>query len=112
LKIGWLNSTTSSSHALPTVCRLLRNFRTSRRLNGGGKRPINTVAWQTKQAYDAVMTLVPYRRIGEPDDGGKAGVWLASDQADYVVGATLYVDGGMTLFPGFATGVRPVLGLP
>jgi glucose 1-dehydrogenase len=50
------------------------------------------------------MKLVPYRRIGEPDDIGKAAAWLASDQADYVVGATLFVDGGMTLFPGFATG--------
>ena len=50
------------------------------------------------------MTLVPYRRIGEPDDLGRAAVWLASDQADYVVCATLFVDGGMTLFPGFSTG--------
>jgi glucose 1-dehydrogenase len=65
---------------------------------------LNSAAWQTKEAYDALMTLAPHRRIGEPDDGGKAAVWLASDQADYVVGATLYVDGGITLFPGFATG--------
>ena len=50
------------------------------------------------------MTLVPYRRIGEPDDIARAAVWLASDQADYVVGAKLFVDGGMTLFPAFAAG--------
>lgn len=71
---------------------------------GAIRTPINTAAWDTKQAYDALMRLVPYRRIGEPGDIGRAAVWLASDQADYVVGATLFVDGGMTLFPGFATG--------
>src|SRR5215470_9728058 len=71
---------------------------------GAIRTPINTAAWESKQAYDALMRLVPYRRIGEPDDIGKAAVWLASDQADYVVGATLFVDGGMTLFPGFAAG--------
>lgn len=49
-------------------------------------------------------SLVPYKRIGEPDDIAQAAVWLASDAADYVTGATLFVDGGMTLYPGFATG--------
>ena len=52
----------------------------------------------------ALMTLVPYRRIGEPEDIGRAAVWLASDHADYVTGISLFVDGGMTLYPGFATG--------
>ena len=52
----------------------------------------------------ALMTLVPYRRIGEPEDIGRAAVWLASDHADYVNGTSLFVDGGMTLYPGFATG--------
>ena len=52
----------------------------------------------------ALMTLAPYRRIGEPEDIGRAAVWLASDQADYVNGTSLFVDGGMTLYPGFATG--------
>ena len=50
------------------------------------------------------MTLVPYGRIGEPEDIARAAVWLASDDSDYVVGATLFVDGGMTLYPGFASG--------
>jgi glucose 1-dehydrogenase len=71
---------------------------------GAIRTPINTAAWKTKQAYDALMTLVPYGRIGEPEDIARAAVWLASDQSDYVVGTTLYVDGGMTLYPGFATG--------
>jgi glucose 1-dehydrogenase len=71
---------------------------------GAIRTPINTAAWETKAAYDALMTLVPYGRIGEPEDIARAAVWLASDNSDYVVGTTLYVDGGMTLYPGFATG--------
>jgi glucose 1-dehydrogenase len=71
---------------------------------GAIRTPINTAAWQTKAAYEQLMTLVPYGRIGEPEDIARAAVWLASDQSDYVVGTTLFVDGGMTLFPGFATG--------
>ncbi len=71
---------------------------------GAIRTPINTSAWNTKAAYDQLMTLVPYGRIGEPEDIARAAVWLASDQSDYVVGTTLFVDGGMTLYPGFATG--------
>lgn len=71
---------------------------------GAIRTPINTAAWSTPEAYANLMTLVPYKRIGEPDDIAQAAVWLASDAADYVTGATLFVDGGMTLYPGFATG--------
>ena len=71
---------------------------------GAIRTPINTAAWSTPEAYRDLMTLVPYKRIGEPDDIARAAVWLASDAADYVTGATLFVDGGMTLYPGFATG--------
>lgn len=71
---------------------------------GAVRTPINTAAWSTPEAYADLMTLVPYKRIGEPDDIAQAAVWLASDAADYVTGATLFVDGGMTLYPGFATG--------
>ena len=71
---------------------------------GAIRTPINTDAWQTPEAYEALMTLVPYKRIGEPEDIARAAVWLASDQADYVNGTSLFIDGGMTLYPGFATG--------
>ena len=71
---------------------------------GAIRTPINTSAWNTPAAYQDLMTLVPYKRIGEPEDIAQAAVWLASDAADYVTGATLFVDGGMTLYPGFATG--------
>jgi glucose 1-dehydrogenase len=71
---------------------------------GAIRTPINTAAWETPEAYADLMRLVPYKRIGEPEDIAHAAVWLASDEADYVTGTTLYVDGGMTLYPGFATG--------
>ncbi len=71
---------------------------------GAIRTPINTSAWDTPKAYADLMTLIPYGRIGEPEDIARAAVWLASDESDYVVGTTLFVDGGMTLYPGFATG--------
>jgi glucose 1-dehydrogenase len=71
---------------------------------GAIRTPINTSAWSTPDAYQALMTLIPYKRIGEPDDIGRVAVFLASDQADYINGASIFVDGGMTLYPGFATG--------
>jgi glucose 1-dehydrogenase len=71
---------------------------------GAIRTPINMEAWGTPEAYRELMKLVPYKRIGEPEDIGRAVVWLASDDSDYVHGATIYVDGGMTLYPGFETG--------
>jgi len=71
---------------------------------GAIRTPINRPAWETPEAYESLLTLIPYRRIGEVDDIGRAAAWLASDQADYVTGASIYIDGGMTLYPGFATG--------
>ena len=70
---------------------------------GATRTPINTAAWNTQEAYDKLMTLVPYGRIGEPEDMAHSAVWLASDHADYINGQTLFIDGGMTLYPGFAT---------
>jgi len=71
---------------------------------GAIKTPINRDAWNTEDARTALLELIPYGRIGDPQDIANAAVVLASDLCDYVVGTTLYVDGGMTLFPGFATG--------
>lgn len=70
---------------------------------GAIKTPINTAAWQTPEALKKLLKLIPYGRIGEPEDIGKAVVWLASDDSDYVNGITLYIDGGMMLYPGFTT---------
>jgi glucose 1-dehydrogenase len=71
---------------------------------GAIRTPINTNAWATPEAYNSLMTLIPYKRIGEPEDIGRVAAFLASDQADYINGASIFVDGGMTLYPGFATG--------
>ena len=70
---------------------------------GATRTPINTAAWNTQEAYDKLMTLVPYGRIGEPEDIAHSAVWLVSDHADYITGTTLFIDGGMTLYPGFST---------
>ncbi|SMQ17757.1 glucose 1-dehydrogenase [Streptomyces sp. Ag82_O1-12] len=71
---------------------------------GAIKTPINRSAWETPDAERDLLRLIPYDRVGAPEDIAHAAVGLASDLMDYVVGTTLYVDGGMTLFPGFATG--------
>ena len=71
---------------------------------GAIRTPINRAAWETPEALAALLTLIPYGRIGLPEDIGKAAVWLASDEADYVHGQTLFIDGGMTLYPEFARG--------
>ncbi|MBS1825844.1 MAG: SDR family oxidoreductase [Acidobacteria bacterium] len=71
---------------------------------GAIRTPINAGAWDTEESYNALMRLVPYKRIGEPEDIGKAAVWLASDDSDYVTGASIFVDGGMLLYPGFENG--------
>lgn len=71
---------------------------------GAIRTPINSAAWSTPEAYADLMKLVPYKRIGEVEEIGRAAVWLASDFTDYLVGTTLFIDGGMTLYPGFETG--------
>ena len=71
---------------------------------GAIRTPINMQAWETPAAYHELMKLIPYKRIGEAVEVGRAAAWLASDYADYITGQTIYVDGGMTLYPGFETG--------
>ncbi|KAA2238207.1 SDR family oxidoreductase [Salinarimonas soli] len=71
---------------------------------GAIRTPINREAWETPQAEAALLRLIPYGRVGDPDDIAKAAIWLASDESDYVTGASLFVDGGMTLYPGFRDG--------
>jgi glucose 1-dehydrogenase len=70
---------------------------------GAIKTPINTAAWSTPEAETKLLELIPYDRVGIADDIGKAAVWLSSDASDYVTGTSLFVDGGMTLYEGFAT---------
>lgn len=70
---------------------------------GAIKTPINKEAWDSPEALEDLMHVIPYKRIGQVEDIGNAAVWLASDLSDYVNGTSLFVDGGMTLFPGFTT---------
>lgn len=71
---------------------------------GAIKTPINQSAWETPEAYNSLMNLIPYKRIGEPQDIAQVAIWLASDHADYITGTSIFVDGGMTLYPGFSAG--------
>jgi glucose 1-dehydrogenase len=71
---------------------------------GAIQTPINRPAWETPAALASLLTLIPYGRIGQPEDIGKVAVFLASDDSDYIHGQTIYVDGGMTLYPEFARG--------
>nr|MBP9193010.1 SDR family oxidoreductase [Ignavibacteria bacterium] len=68
---------------------------------GAIRTHINIKAWNTPAAEKELLTLIPYGRIGETEDVGKAAVWLASDESDYINGTTLFIDGGMLLYPGF-----------
>jgi glucose 1-dehydrogenase len=68
---------------------------------GAIRTPINHAAWQTPESYQNLLKLIPSKRIGEVEDIGGAAVWLSSDDSEYVNGTTLFVDGGMLLYPGF-----------
>lgn len=68
---------------------------------GAIRTPINRDAWEDEEERRKLLELIPYGRIGDPEDVARAAVWLASDDADYVTGTTLYIDGGMSLYPGF-----------
>jgi glucose 1-dehydrogenase len=70
---------------------------------GAIQTPINKSAWSTPEALKSLLTLIPYGRIGQPEDIGKVAVWLASDESDYLSGTTIFADGGMLLYPGFST---------
>jgi len=81
-----------------------RNIRVNSIAPGAIKTPINRDAWDTPAARRNLLKLIPCGRIGETGDIGRAAVWLASDESDYMHGTTLFIDGGMMLYPGFAHG--------
>ncbi len=81
-----------------------RRIRVNSIAPGAIATPINRQAWETPEAEEKLLTLIPYDRVGVPDDIGRACTWLSSDASDYVVGATLFIDGGMTTFESFSTG--------
>jgi glucose 1-dehydrogenase len=71
---------------------------------GAIRTPINRDAWQEEAEMEQLLKLIPYGRIGEPDDIGRAVAWLVYDAADYINGTSLVIDGGMSLYPGFRGG--------
>lgn len=71
---------------------------------GAIQTPINHDAWATPEAMKDLLTLIPYDRIGQPEDIGNLAVFLASDKADYITGTSIFVDGAMTTFESFSTG--------
>lgn len=79
-----------------------RKIRVNSIAPGAIQTPINREAWETDEARKKLLELIPYGRIGLPEDIGNVAAWLASDEADYITGTTIFVDGGMTLYPGFA----------
>ena len=81
-----------------------RKIRVNSICPGAIQTPINKAAWDTPQALNSLMTLIPYNRIGQPTDIGNLAVFLSSDLSDYITGASIFIDGGMTVFEGFATG--------
>ena len=105
---GHVNYASSKGGIMMMMKSMAQEFAPSRiRVNAIGpgaiKTPINHTAWDTPAAEKILLELIPYGRVGVVEDIGNAAVWLASDDSDYVVGTTLFVDGGMTLYPGFST---------
>lgn len=71
---------------------------------GAINTPINAEKFADKTQLNDTLEMVPMKRIGDPEDVAAAAAWLASDQSSYVTGVTLFVDGGMTLYPSFQNG--------
>jgi NAD(P)-dependent dehydrogenase (short-subunit alcohol dehydrogenase family) len=66
--------------------------------------PINADVWQDSAGLKDLLTKIPIGRIGKPEDIAGMAVMLASDVANYVTATTVFVDGGMTDYPGFMHG--------
>lgn len=110
--IPWARSAnyTASKGGLDMLMRSLAQEVADKRIRvncvapGAIRTDINRPAWDTEAARRKLLELIPYGRIGEPDDVARVAAWLVTDLADYVTGATIYVDGGMTLYPAFEHG--------
>src|ERR1700743_2982292 len=105
---GHVNYASSKGGVMMLMKSISQEFAPSKiRVNSIGpgaiKTPINHTAWETPDAEKKLLELIPYNRVGVVEDIGAVAVWLASDDSDYINGQTIFVDGGMTLYPGFST---------
>ena len=100
-------SITGKSLARPTLAERLSGAGGAVIFNnvspGAIKTSINEEEWGDEEGKKKMLEQIPYGRIGDPEDIAKAVRWLVTDDADYITGVTLYVDGGMTLYPSFSS---------
>ena len=71
---------------------------------GAIKTPINQKVWGDPEGLRDLLTKIPVKRIGQVEEIASVVAFLCSDEASYMTGAVLYVDGGMTLYPEFRHG--------
>lgn len=66
--------------------------------------PINAKKFADPEQKATTTSMIPMGRIGDPEEVAAAAAWLASDESSYITGITMFVDGGMTLYPSFQGG--------
>ncbi|MGY0401899.1 glucose-1-dehydrogenase [Carnobacterium jeotgali] len=71
---------------------------------GAINTPINAEKFEDEKQKAATLKMIPLDYIGKPEEVAAAATWLASDESSYVTGITLFVDGGMSLYPSFEKG--------
>lgn len=81
-----------------------RNIRANCIAPGAIETPINAEKFADPAALKKTTSMVPEDRIGSVKDIADAAAWLASDSASYVTGQSIFVDGGMSLYPSFERG--------
>ncbi|HEY1773664.1 MAG TPA: glucose 1-dehydrogenase [Gammaproteobacteria bacterium] len=71
---------------------------------GAIKTPINSDVWDKAAGLADLIDKIPEGRLGKPEDIADMAVLMASDLASYVTGTSVFIDGGMTLYPSFSHG--------
>ncbi|MED3980804.1 glucose 1-dehydrogenase [Priestia megaterium] len=71
---------------------------------GAINTPINAEKFADPEQRADVESMIPMGYIGEPEEIAAVAAWLASSEASYVTGITLFADGGMTQYPSFQAG--------
>ncbi|WP_413628282.1 glucose 1-dehydrogenase [Fructilactobacillus vespulae] len=81
-----------------------KNIRINQICPGAINTPINAEKFSDPAAYAETASMVPMGRIGKPEEVSAGAAWLASDESSYVTGQSLFIDGGMVLYPAFQDG--------